>query len=187
MKITKIIRNVAKEHTWDISTSTEQYSLSNGCISHNTSAQISNATNGIEPPRSLVSIKGSKQSAARQVVPDIEKLTNKYECLYDMPNMDGYIKLVGVMQKFVDQSISGNTSYDPTCYNVNDPETGQSKLPLKVLVEDFLKCYKYGWKTGYYNNIDDGRDIETREKTQEAPTLSKLPVIEDDDCDSCKI
>lgn len=164
-----------------------------------TSAQISNATNGIEPPRSLVSIKGSKQSAARQVVPDIEKLSNKYECLFDMPNMDGYIKLVGIMQKFVDQSISGNTSYDPSSFDVKDSDTGRSKLPLKTLVEDFLKCYKYGWKTGYYNNVDDGRDEEDKnvkrlsndslvhQQTDQTPTSASIKALDDDDCDSCKI
>lgn len=130
-----------------------------------TSAQISNATNGIEPPRALVSVKESKNGVIRQVVPEIHKLKNKYELLWDMSSMEGYIKLVGVMQKFVDQGISGNTSYNPLNYG--------GKVPMSVLLKDFLMTYKYGWKQGYYHNTYDGKSDDVD--------------LSDENCDSCKI
>ena len=114
-----------------------------------TSSQIANATNGIEPPRGLVSIKASKDGILKQVVPEIEKLRGQYELLWQMPNNDGYRKLVAVMQKFVDQSISANTYYDPTRYD------GQ-RVPMKVLLKDLLTAYKLGVKTLYYHNTRDG-------------------------------
>ena len=114
-----------------------------------TSSQIANATNGIEPPRGLVSIKASKDGILKQVVPEIEKLRGQYELLWQMPNNDGYLKLVAVMQKFVDQSISANTNYDPTHF-----EGG--RVPMKVLLQDLLTAYKLGVKTLYYHNTRDG-------------------------------
>ena len=114
-----------------------------------TSSQIANATNGIEPPRGLVSIKASKDGILKQVVPEIEKLGSQYELLWQMPNNDGYLKLVAVMQKFVDQSISANTNYDPTHF-----EGG--RVPMKVLLQDLLTAYKLGVKTLYYHNTRDG-------------------------------
>ena len=114
-----------------------------------TSSQIANATNGIEPPRGLVSIKASKDGILKQVVPDIEKLKYQYELLWQMPNNDGYLKLVAIMQKFVDQSISANTNYDPTRFE------GQ-RVPMKVLLKDLLTAYKLGVKTLYYHNTRDG-------------------------------
>ena len=114
-----------------------------------TSSQIANATNGIEPPRGLVSIKASKDGILKQVVPDIENLKYQYELLWQMPNNDGYLKLVAIMQKFVDQSISANTNYDPTRFE------GQ-RVPMKVLLKDLLTAYKLGIKTLYYHNTRDG-------------------------------
>ena len=114
-----------------------------------TSSQIANATNGIEPPRGLVSIKASKDGILKQVVPEIDKLKNQYELLWQMPNNDGYIKLVAIMQKFVDQSISANTNYDPVRY-----EGG--RVPMKILLKDLLNAYKMGVKTLYYHNTRDG-------------------------------
>ena len=114
-----------------------------------TSSQIANATNGIEPPRGLVSIKASKDGILKQVVPEIEKLRGQYELLWQMPNNDGYLKLVAIMQKFVDQSISANTNYDPTHF-----EGG--RVPMKVLLQDLLTAYKLGVKTLYYHNTRDG-------------------------------
>ena len=116
-----------------------------------TSSQIANATNGIEPPRGLVSVKQSKDGILRQVVPEFERLKDQYELLWRMPNNDGYIKLVGVMQKFVDQSISANTNYDPQRF-----EGG--RVPMKQLFRDLLQAYKYGVKTLYYHNTRDGAD-----------------------------
>ncbi|WAI87986.1 Ribonucleoside-diphosphate reductase 1 subunit alpha [Psychrobacter sp. SC65A.3] len=114
-----------------------------------TSSQIANATNGIEPPRGLVSIKASKDGILKQVVPEIDKLKGQYELLWQMPNNDGYLKLVAVMQKFVDQSISANTNYDPVRY-----EGG--RVPMKILLKDLLNAYKLGVKTLYYHNTRDG-------------------------------
>ncbi len=133
-----------------------------------TSSQISNATNGIEPPRSFVSIKGSKNGGLMpQVVPEYNKLKHKYQLLWDDPTlMRSYIKLVAIMQKFVDQSISANLSYNPEHYS-------DGKVPLSVLQMDLLLCYKYGLKTLYYHNTYDG----------------KLDSVEQSDCESgaCKI
>lgn len=114
-----------------------------------TSSQIANATNGIEPPRGLVSIKASKDGILKQVVPEIDKLKDQYELLWQMPNNDGYLKLIAIMQKFVDQSISANTNYDPVRY-----EGG--RVPMKILLKDLLNAYKLGVKTLYYHNTRDG-------------------------------
>lgn len=114
-----------------------------------TSSQIANATNGIEPPRGLVSIKASKDGILKQVVPEIATLKDQYELLWQMPNNDGYLKLVAIMQKFVDQSISANTNYDPVRY-----EGG--RVPMKILLKDLLNAYKLGVKTLYYHNTRDG-------------------------------
>ena len=114
-----------------------------------TSSQIANATNGIEPPRGLVSVKQSKDGILRQVVPEIDTLGSKYQLLWQLPDNDGYLKLVGVMQKFVDQSISTNTNYDPKRF-----EGG--RVPMKQLLKDLLQAYKLGIKTLYYHNTRDG-------------------------------
>jgi ribonucleoside-diphosphate reductase alpha chain len=116
-----------------------------------TSSQISNATNGIEPPRGLVSIKQSKDGILKQVVPDYENLKDQYELLWSMPNNDGYLQLVGIMQKFVDQAISANTNYDPQSF-----EGG--RVPMRQLLKDLLTAYKYGLKTLYYQNTRDGAE-----------------------------
>lgn len=116
-----------------------------------TSSQISNATNGIEPPRGHISVKASKDGILKQVVPDYENLGENYELLWDMPNMDGYLHLVGIMQKFVDQAISANTNYDPKRFD-------DGKVPMKVLLKDLLTAYKYGLKTLYYQNTRDGAE-----------------------------
>ncbi len=116
-----------------------------------TSSQISNATNGIEPPRGLVSVKASKDGILKQVVPEYERLKDQYELLWELPNNDGYLQLVGLMQKFVDQSISANTNYDPQRF-----EGG--RIPMKQMLKDLLNAYKLGLKTLYYHNTRDGAD-----------------------------
>lgn len=116
-----------------------------------TSSQIHNATNGIEPPRGFVSIKASKDGILKQVVPEFERLKDKYELLWSIPSNDGYLALVGIMQKFVDQGISANTNYDPSRFE-------SSKVPMKVLLKDLLTAYKLGLKTLYYHNTRDGAD-----------------------------
>ncbi|MDN0087066.1 class 1a ribonucleoside-diphosphate reductase subunit alpha [Yersinia nurmii] len=138
-----------------------------------TSSQISNATNGIEPPRGYVSIKASKDGILRQVVPEYERLKDAYELLWEMPNNDGYLQLVGLMQKFVDQAISANTNYDPARFP-------SGKVPMKQLLKDLLTTYKFGVKTLYYQNTRDGAD-DVQEDIQGQPG--------DDDCEggACKI
>ncbi|QIM66685.1 ribonucleoside-diphosphate reductase subunit alpha [Mannheimia granulomatis] len=116
-----------------------------------TSSQISNATNGIEPPRGYISVKASKDGILKQVVPEYERLKTYYELLWNIPNMDGYLHLVGIMQKFVDQAISANTNYDPNRFE-------DGKVPMKVLLKDLLTAYKYGLKTLYYQNTRDGAE-----------------------------
>ena len=139
-----------------------------------TSSQISNATNGIEPPRGHISIKASKDGILKQVVPEYERLKNQYELLWDMPSNDGYISLVAIMQKFVDQTISANTNYDPAKFD-------GGKVPMKVLLKDLLTAYKLGVKTMYYHNTRDGAsDVQEDIKPAAA---------EDDGCagGACKI
>ncbi|MBM7072681.1 ribonucleoside-diphosphate reductase subunit alpha [Shewanella sp. 202IG2-18] len=114
-----------------------------------TSSQISNATNGIEPPRGLISVKASKDGQLKQVVPDFDELKDKYELLWQMPNNEGYLQLVGIMQKFVDQAISSNTNYDPAKF-------ADRKVPMQALLKDLLTAYKLGVKTLYYHNTRDG-------------------------------
>lgn len=133
----------------------KQYGLRNSTVSalmpSETSSQIANATNGIEPPRGLVSVKASKDGILKQVVPEIEKLAGQYELLWQIGDNDSYLRLVGVMQKFIDQSISANTNYDPAKFE-------GAKVPMKILIQDLLNAYKYGVKTLYYHNTRDGAD-----------------------------
>lgn len=150
-----------------------------------TSAQISNSTNGIEPPRSLVSIKASKDGILKQVVPEVGKLKNKYTLLWEMKDNTGYLKIVAVLQKYIDQSISANTSYNPANYPNN-------KLSMKMLLGDILLAYKYGVKNLYYMNTNDGAgevDVEAATASKDGNFEIKLPDLPDDedDCVSCKI
>lgn len=138
-----------------------------------TSAQISNSTNGIEPPRALVSIKQSKDGVLKQVVPGINNRSVKYELLWDQPSPEGYIKIMAVLQKYIDQSISTNTSYNPKFY----PD---GKIPMSEMLKHLLMMYKYGIKTGYYFNTNDGAG--------EIDVASLAPgEVDNEDCDSCKI
>jgi ribonucleoside-diphosphate reductase alpha chain len=147
-----------------------------------TSAQIANATNGVEPPRSYVSIKQSKDGSLRQVVPEFRKLKNKYELLWDQESPEGYLKLMAVLQKYIDQSISTNTSYNPQFY----PD---EQIPMSEMLKHLVMCYKYGIKTGYYFNTYDGQgEIDVDKLNRQVLTESvQHTVIEEDDCDSCKI
>ena len=104
-----------------------------------TSALISNATNGIEPPRALISVKQSKDGVLKQVVPNIRRLKNKYELLWDIPSPEGYLKICAVLQKYIDQGISVNTTYNPKFYS-------EDKIPLSELLKHILMFYKFGGK-----------------------------------------
>ena len=144
------------------------------------SSQISNSTNGIEPPRGFVSIKQSKDGILKQVVPEYEKLRNQYELLWDIKDNEGYLQLCAIMQKFVDQSISTNTHYDPSQYD-------GSKVPMKLFLMDLLKAYKYGIKTLYYHNTRDGATDE--QNTNKPSELATAGDPGDDDCEDgvCKL
>jgi len=133
-----------------------------------TSSQISNATNGIEPPRGLISVKASKDGVLKQVVPEYQKLKDNYELLWNIPSNEGYLEIVGIMQKFIDQTISANTNYDPAKF-----EGG--KVPVKQILKDILTAYKLGVKTMYYHNTRDGASDDVE--------------VEDDGCagGACKI
>ena len=148
------------------------------------SSIVSNATNGIEPPRDYLSIKKSKKGPLKQIVPEYNRLKNSYTLLWDMPNNDGYINVVAVMQKYFDQAISGNWSYNPEHY-----ENGE--VPISVMAQDLLNTYKYGWKTSYYQNTYDSKKDED-EPTHPVGFHDNVPEEkkEEEDpenCDSCTI
>ncbi|XBC43472.1 MAG: class 1a ribonucleoside-diphosphate reductase subunit alpha [Buchnera aphidicola (Meitanaphis flavogallis)] len=155
----------------------KKYGLRNSTVSalmpSETSSQISNATNGIEPPRGFISIKASKDGMLRQVVPEYKKLKSHYELLWNIPNNTGYLQLAGIMQKFVDQAISTNTNYNPRLFS-------NGKIPMKQLIIDLLTAYKLGLKTLYYQNTkDDAKDNQI-----------EIPIfINNDNCENgaCKI
>ena len=145
------------------------------------SSVVCNATNGIEPPRGYLSVKRSKKGPLKQIVPSYQTLKNYYTLLWDMPSNEGYINIVAVMQKFFDQAISGNWSYNPKNYPNNE-------VPVSVMVQDWLNTYKYGWKTSYYQNTYDMSTDEAVEEEKPAELDDLLSLIDgDDDCDSCKI
>lgn len=183
-------------YDWDsLRASIKQYGLRNSTLSalmpSETSSQISNATNGIEPPRGHVSVKSSKDGVMKQVVPEFERLRDQYELLWSIPSNKGYLELVGIMQKFIDQTISANTNYDPSRF-----ESG--KVPMKQLLQDLLYAYKLGVKTLYYHNTRDGAadsqtdmSAELRKKLAEKEATQAVTAVieEDDDCagGACKI
>lgn len=146
------------------------------------SSVVCNATNGVEPPRGYLSIKKSKKGPLKQIVPQFQTLKNYYTLLWDMPSNEGYINTIAVMQKFFDQAISGNWSYNPLHFENNE-------VPLSVMMKDMLTTYKLGWKTSYYQNTydyktDDSEDDNKEEKSQ--PTDSQ-PAQDADICDACAI
>jgi ribonucleoside-diphosphate reductase alpha chain len=146
------------------------------------SSVVSNATNGIEPPRGYLSVKKSKKGPLKQIVPQYQTLKNYYSLLWDMPNNEGYINVVAVMQKFFDQAISGNWSYNPTQFENNE-------VPMSVMIKDLLNTYKYGWKTSYYQNTYDYK-TDPSELEDEKPQVELQPesITEDDEeCEACAI
>lgn len=146
-----------------------------------TSAQISNSTNGIEPPRALVSYKQSKDGVMAQVVPGYHHLKNKYDLLWEQKSPEGYLAICGILQKYIDQGISVNTSYNPEHYEDN-------KIPMSVMIQDTVTAYKYGLKQLYYFNTFDGAGEMTDGETYHAyDGESETYNVDDEDCDSCKI
>ena len=145
------------------------------------SSVVSNATNGIEPPRDYLSIKKSKKGPLKQIVPSYTTLKNNYTLLWEMKSNEGYINVVAVMQKFFDQGISGNWSYNPENYDNNE-------VPVSQMANDLLTTYKYGWKTSYYQNTYDAKTDEVIEEKSELNTLlSELESVEEGECESCAV
>ena len=148
------------------------------------SSVVSNATNGIEPPRGFLSIKKSKKGPLKQIVPSYGTLKNNYTLLWDMMSNEGYINIVAVMQKFFDQAISGNWSYNP----VNYPN---SEVPVSVMAQDLLTTYKYGWKTSYYQNTHDMKTDEIDQPSDQNDNIESLVndllQAQEETCDSCTI
>lgn len=160
-----------------------KYGVRNSTVSalmpSETSSQVSNATNGIEPPRGLVTVKSSKDGVFKQVVPDFEKYKDDYETVWSIKGNKGYLEIVAIMQKFVDQTISANTNYDPKNYP-------GGKVPAKLILNDILMGYKLGIKTFYYHNTRDHANEEMVDG--QANTMIEAPVNDENDCGSaCKI
>lgn len=161
----------------------KEYGIRNSTVAalmpSESSSQISNATNGVEPPRSLVSIKQSKHGVLKQVVPGIHRLKNKYELLWDQASPEGYLKIMAVLQKYIDQGISVNTSYNPALFE-------DEKIPMSALLRDLFMFYKYGGKQLYYFNTLDGQgEIDVSKFVSDSAEPSSID--DDEVCDSCAI
>jgi ribonucleoside-diphosphate reductase alpha chain len=175
------LRSDIKEHGLRHSTLSAQ-------MPSESSSVVSNATNGIEPPRGFLSVKKSKKGPLKQIVPQYQSLKAHYTLLWDMPSNEGYIKIVAVMQKFFDQAISGNWSYNPTHFPDNE-------VPMSVMMQDLLNTYKFGWKTSYYQNTYDYKtdpsELEDEDQKTIQPLEAGVPTngtTEDDEmCDACAI
>ena len=178
------ITEVAYQHDWDslrddIKTHGLRHSTLSAQMPSESSSVVSNATNGIEPPRDYLSIKKSKKGPLKQVVPQYTKLKNNYTLLWNMKDNNGYINVVSVMQKFFDQAISGNWSYNPENYPNNE-------VPVSVMAQDLLTTYKYGWKTSYYQNTHDMKSDEIEEPVSTANLLAEIE-NNTEECESCAI
>jgi len=174
------------EHDWEsLRASISEYGLRHSTLSaqmpSESSSVVSNATNGIEPPRDYLSVKKSKKGPLKQIVPQYGSLKNSYTLLWDMESNRGYINVVAVMQKFFDQAISGNWSYNPERYPDNE-------VPVSTMAQDFLTTYKYGWKTSYYQNTHDMKNDEVvEEKPNLDNLLNELEQAEEGECESCAV
>ena len=182
-EIDEIVPNELKYDWEGLRASILEHGLRNSTLSaqmpSESSSVVSNATNGIEPPRDYLSVKKSKKGPLKQIVPQYQTLKNNYTLLWDMPGNTGYINIVAVMQKFFDQAISGNWSYNPEHYENNE-------VPVSVMAQDLLTTYKLGWKTSYYQNTYDAKRDD--DETQKIDNLiDELLSTEEDDCDSCKV
>ena len=183
--IDEIVPNTLK-YDWDsLRNDIKQYGLRNSTLSaqmpSESSSIVSNATNGIEPPRDYLSTKKSKKGPLKQIVPAYQSLKQHYTLLWEMKSNDGYVKVVAVMQKFFDQAISGNWSYNPDNYPDNE-------VPVSVMANDLLTTYKYGWKTSYYQNTYDNKTDEVEVEEVKQGLESLLGEIEStSECDACAI
>jgi ribonucleoside-diphosphate reductase alpha chain len=185
--VDELVPNVLKYDWEKLRGMVKRYGVRNSTLSaqmpSESSSVVSNATNGIEPPRGYLSIKKSKKGPLKQIVPQFGTLKNNYTLLWDMSSNRGYINIVAVMQKFFDQAISGNWSYNPENYENNE-------VPVSVMAQDLLTTYKYGWKTSYYQNTYDNKTDEVDDPKQESSLkdlLDDLLNTDEEDCESCKI
>ena len=180
------ISNPKYQHDWEaLRESILEHGLRHSTLSaqmpSESSSVVSNVTNGIEPPRDYLSIKKSKKGPLKQVVPSYGSLKNNYTLLWDMPDNTGYINIVAVMQKFFDQAISGNWSYNPEHFD-------DSEVPVSVMAQDLLTTYKYGWKTSYYQNTNDMKSDEMEEEKPNLEDLiNEINTKEEEECESCTI
>jgi ribonucleoside-diphosphate reductase alpha chain len=180
------ITSIPLEHDWEsLRASILEHGLRHSTLSaqmpSESSSVVSNATNGIEPPRDYLSVKKSKKGPLKQIVPQYQHLKNNYTLLWDMSSNTGYINIVAVMQKFFDQAISGNWSYNPSNYENNE-------VPVSVMAQDLLTTYKYGWKTSYYQNTYDNKTDEVKDdKIDMNALVQELLEVGEEDCESCKI
>ena len=180
------ISNPDYQHDWEsLRASILEHGLRHSTLSaqmpSESSSVVSNATNGIEPPRDYLSVKKSKKGPLKQVVPSYGSLKNNYTLLWDMPDNTGYINVVAVMQKFFDQAISGNWSYNPEHFD-------DSEVPVSVMAQDLLTTYKYGWKTSYYQNTNDMKSDEIEEETPNLQDImAEINSSEEEQCESCTI
>jgi ribonucleoside-diphosphate reductase alpha chain len=179
------ITNAELVHDWQgLRDDIKQFGLRNSTLSaqmpSESSSVVSNATNGIEPPRDYLSIKKSKKGPLKQIVPSYQSLKNNYTLLWEMESNKGYINIVAIMQKFFDQAISGNWSYNPENYPDNE-------VPVTVMAQDLLTTYKYGWKTSYYQNTHDMKSDEMEEAPSTANLLAEIENLEEENCESCTI
>jgi ribonucleoside-diphosphate reductase alpha chain len=183
--VDEIVPNELKYDWESLREQVKQYGVRNSTLSaqmpSESSSVVSNATNGIEPPRGYLSIKKSKKGPLKQIVPQYQTLKNHYTLLWDMPSNTGYINIVAVMQKFFDQAISGNWSYNPENYADNE-------VPVSVMAQDLLTTYKYGWKTSYYQNTYDIKTDEVEDpKSSVNDLVSEILSLGEEDCESCKL
>ena len=183
--VDELVPNVLKYDWEKLRGMVKKYGVRNSTLSaqmpSESSSVVSNATNGIEPPRGYLSVKKSKKGPLKQIVPQFHTLKNNYTLLWDMPSNRGYINIVAVMQKFFDQAISGNWSYNPENYPNNE-------VPVSVMAQDLLTTYKYGWKTSYYQNTYDIKTDEVEEsKTSVDDLINDILNSGEEDCESCKI
>ena len=183
--VDQLVPGETYRHDWDsLRDSIKEYGLRNSTLSaqmpSESSSVVSNATNGIEPPRDLLSIKKSKKGPLKQIVPQYSTLKKQYTLLWDMKDNTGYINIVAIMQKFFDQAISGNWSYNPENYEDN-------QVPVSQMAQDFLNTYKYGWKTSYYQNTYDSKTDGGETEEQKTNDIVQELLELEDDCDSCKI
>ena len=182
--VDEIVPNNLKYDWESLRTSITTHGLRHSTLSaqmpSESSSIVSNATNGIEPPRDYLSVKKSKKGPLKQIVPSYGHLKNNYTILWEMKNNDGYIKVISVMQKFFDQAISGNWSYNPEHFEDNE-------VPVSVMANDLLTTYKYGWKTSYYQNTNDLKSDEIDVKESLDKLLGDCSIEQEEDCESCKI